>query len=352
MKRFFTQTILLLVALLAGTSAKAVSYKIDGPSELTTNAVYSIVTTDGSALPAGLTATWDYPSDFYRIGYTNTTIQLGRRTAEGYYTLRATLSNGTSLSKEIHAVKESSGGDGTVTPPVTQNEITLDVRYISDRLSGSYQNINQYTLSSRNSFTTTTGELYFKCILRNNTNAPMTIDASNLKIAYGYRESPYTATVYSGGGTPINSLYIINGYGYDYEVILKVQSNWTLKKTSDNYTYLDLYFLYTHNSGQQLFNGSYCIINGSNSLRSINKQESSLSVSPASVTSNVTIKISDDSSIKSIKVVSTMGNLVKAKSYNGDCREVNLDLSNCQKGIYYIQVEKTTGIETVKIIKK
>lgn len=29
MKKFFTQTILLVVALLAGTSAKAVSYKID-----------------------------------------------------------------------------------------------------------------------------------------------------------------------------------------------------------------------------------------------------------------------------------------------------------------------------------
>lgn len=82
MKKFFTQTILLVIALLAGTSAKAVSYKIDGPDKLETNAVYSIVTTDGSALPSGLTATWNYPSDFYRISYTSTTIQLGRKTAE------------------------------------------------------------------------------------------------------------------------------------------------------------------------------------------------------------------------------------------------------------------------------
>lgn len=94
MKKFFTQTILLVVALLAGTSAKAVSYKIDGPDKLETNAVYSIVTTDGSALPSGLTATWNYPSDFYRISYTSTTIQLGRKTAEGYYTLSAQLSEG------------------------------------------------------------------------------------------------------------------------------------------------------------------------------------------------------------------------------------------------------------------
>lgn len=40
MKKFFTQTILLVVALLAGTSAKAVSYKIDGPETLTTFATY------------------------------------------------------------------------------------------------------------------------------------------------------------------------------------------------------------------------------------------------------------------------------------------------------------------------
>ena len=70
MKKFFTQTILLVVALLAGTSAKAVSYKIDGPETLTTFATYKIVTDNGSALPSGLTASWDYPSDFYRIGYT------------------------------------------------------------------------------------------------------------------------------------------------------------------------------------------------------------------------------------------------------------------------------------------
>ena len=44
MKKFFTQTILLVIALLAGTSAKAVSYKIDGPETLTTFATYKIVT--------------------------------------------------------------------------------------------------------------------------------------------------------------------------------------------------------------------------------------------------------------------------------------------------------------------
>lgn len=350
MKRFFTQTVLLLAVLLAGTSAKAVTYKIDGPADLTTNAVYKIVTTDGSALPAGLTATWDYPSDFYRISYSSTTIELGRKTAEGYYTLKATLSDGTFLKKEIHAIKDSGSGGGTITPPVTQNEVTLDVRSISDKLFGSYENINQYTLASRHSFTTTTGELYIKCMIKNNTNAPMTIETSNLKIAYGYRESPYTATVYTGGGTPINSLYLINGYNYDSEIILKVPSNWRLKTTSDNYTYIDLYFLYTHISGQQLFNGSFCIINSSNSVRS--NQQPSISVYPSTVTSDVTIKSTDESPIKSIKIVGTMGNMVKSKLYSGDCTEANLDLSNCKNGIYYIQVEKANGVETSKIIKK
>lgn len=63
MKRFFKETILLFMALLAGPSAKAVNYKIDGLSILTTHAIYSIVTSDRSALPSSLTATWNYPSD-------------------------------------------------------------------------------------------------------------------------------------------------------------------------------------------------------------------------------------------------------------------------------------------------
>lgn len=337
MKKLFTQTILLIIALLAGTSAKAVSYKIDGPSELTTNAVYSIVTTDGSALPVGLTATWDYPSDFYRISYTNTSIQLGRKTAEGYYTLRATLNNGTTLSKSIRAVKP--------VDPSTKNEITLRVIGINDRLSGTYSDINQYTSASGKSFTTTTGDLYFSCVIEKTSAATSSIiDASNLKIAYGYQNAPYTTSVYQYG-TLKESINLSDNRST--EIVIQAPDNWT---SSLNNNTISFYFVYTRNAGQQLFNGTYNIINGMSKSKAIEK-EPSIAVSYYDA-SNVTVKSTDDSAIKSIRVVGTMGDLVKSQSYGNNCTEVNLNLSNCQKGIYYIQVEKTTGVETAKIIKK
>ena len=142
MKKFFTQTILLVIALLAGTSAKAVSYKIDGPETLTTFATYKIVTDDGSALPSGLTATWDYPSDFYRIGYTNTTIELGRKQAIGTYTLSARLSNGSYVSKPIIA-KEIDPTEPTPTPNPTASNIYVQPIEVSRNYYGPYEDIMQ-----------------------------------------------------------------------------------------------------------------------------------------------------------------------------------------------------------------
>ena len=81
-------------------------------------------------------------------------------------------------------------------------------------------------------------------------------------------------------------------------------------------------------------------------------ERNKIAVSPTVVTSDVTVKSTDDSAIKSVKIVGTMGDLVKTRSYNGNCTEAQFDLSNCKNGIYYIQVEKTNGIETAKIIKK
>lgn len=349
MKKLFIKSIILLIVLFVGLNAKAVTYQISGPSTLTTTAVYTITTTDGSALPSGITATWNYPSEFYRIYYSKTSIELGRREAVGFYTLTATLNNGTVISKRIEAIKDNP------TPPVipTQNEVILYVTSISGHLSGMYSNINQYTLASRNSFTTTTGDLYFLCTLKNNTSSSLTISTSNLKLAYGYQNSPYTTTVYGASGSePLTSINLPAGNN-GFDIVIKAQSNWSsnLKRTSDNYTYMDFYFVYTHNTGQQLFNGSYCIINGSRSLQSLSSQQS-VSVFPTTVISDVTIKSTDNSSIKSIKVVSAMGNLMKIKSYNDNCMKANLDLSNYKNGIYYLQVEKSNGVETVKVIKK
>ena len=134
--------------------------------------------------------------------------------------------------------------------------------------------------------------------------------------------------------------------------MIKIPTNWPyhLKQTSDNYTYLDFYFIYAEGSGLPLFNGSYCISNGKSKSLSVEKQLS-ITVSYYDA-SNVTVKSTDDSAIKSIRVIGTMGDLVKSQSYGNNSMEANIDLSNCKNGIYYIQVEKTTGVETSKIIKK
>lgn len=336
----------------AANLAKTVNYKIDGPDKLETNAVYSIVTTDGSALPVGLTATWDYPSDFYRINFTSTTIQLGRKTAEGYYTLSARLSNGTYVSKSIEAVKPVSPAPNPKPEQgLSQGDIRLDLYRISDIRTLGGDLLSSHTLSSGNSFVTTTGDIYVSGEIWNTTNDVITLDPTKILVVFTNGDSPYTPTVYNGGGEKLTSLTLPR---HDYSsVIIKIPANWTYhtKSTSDNKTYLDFYFRYVANSPVlQLFTGSYCVTNGNNKSKAIEK-ESSIAVSYYDA-SNITVKSTDDSAIKSIRVIGTMGNLVKSQSYGNNCIETNFDLSNCKNGIYYIQVEKTNRVETAKIIKK
>ena len=350
---FFNETYNITTSVIptkATNQAKAVSYKIDGPSTLETHAVYSIVTTDGSALPSGLTATWDYPSDFYRINYTNTTIELGRKTAEGYYTLWATLSNGTTLSKSIQAVKPE---DPTPKPEVglSQGDIRLDLYRISDTRTSGGDLLSSHTLSSGNSFVSTTGDLYVSGEIWNKTNKVVTLDLTKIFVVFTNGDSPYSTIVYDGGGTKMTSLTLrANDYSM---VIIKITENWPyqIKRTSDNKTYLDFYFRYVANSPVlQLFTGSYCIINGMSKSKAIEK-EPSIAVAYYDA-SNVTVKSIDESAIKSIRVVGTMGELVKNQLCGNNNMEAKIDLSNCKNGIYYIQVEKTNGVETAKIIKK
>lgn len=77
-----------------------------------------------------------------------------------------------------------------------------------------------------------------------------------------------------------------------------------------------------------------------------------MSVSPTSVTSDVTVKSDENIALRSIRVVDTMGNTVKIQNYNGNQTEATLNMSDCKKGLYYIQVNN--GIETnvVKVIKQ
>lgn len=231
----------------------------------------------------------------------------------------------------------------------SENDLRLDLYYISDRGSAGGR-LSSYTLDSRNSFVTTTGDIYVSGSITNTTNNPIVVNYPRILVAFGYHESPYTGEVYNGGGDKVSTVTIP---AHDYtDIMIKIPTNWPyhLKQTSDNYTYLDFYFIYAEGSGLPLFNGSYCISNGKSKSLSVEKQLS-ITVSYYDA-SNVTVKSTDDSAIKSIRVIGTMGDLVKSQSYGNNSMEANIDLSNCKNGIYYIQVEKTTGVETSKIIKK
>lgn len=343
MKKLFIQTIILLVAILAGTSAKAVSYQIDGPSTLETFATYRIVTNDGSALPSGLTATWDYPSDFYRIGYTNTTIELGRRQAIGTYTLSARLSNGSYVSKTIIA-KEPDSTEPGPTPNLTATNIYVQPIGVSKNYTGPYEDIMQYRPYTGKYYYTGGDNLNIKFSIKNKTNQSITLYSNSFKINYGTQKLYNIQDVMNESNNIISSFTVpANG---TINVIFRLGNEWY--ENRENADYPDRYqpvslFLYYNGTKTDGISYSYLF------TRTNSK---SLSVYPSAVTSNVTIKSIDDSAIKSIRVVGTMGDLVKSQSYGNNCTEVNIDLSNCKNGIYYIQVEKTTGVETSKIIKK
>lgn len=83
-----------------------------------------------------------------------------------------------------------------------------------------------------------------------------------------------------------------------------------------------------------------------------NRKPGTFSVYPTSVTSDVTIKSEDNVPLKSIKIVSISGDLVKAQQFGNNQTEATFNLSSCRNGIYYMQVETGTETRTVKIIKK
>lgn len=343
MKKIFTQTILLVIALLAGTSAKAVSYKIDGPETLTTFATYKIVTDDGSALPSGLTATWDYPSDFYRIGYTNTTIELGRKQAIGTYTLSARLSNGSYVSKPIIA-KEIGPTEPAPTPNPTASNIYVQPIEVSRNYYGPYEDIMQYRPYTGKYYYMGYDNLNVKFSIKNKTNQSITLYSNSFKINYGTQKLYYIQDVMNESNTIISSFTVpANG---TVNAIFRLGNEWYENRVNadypDRYQPVSL-FLYYNGTKTDGISYSYLFSR---------TERNKIAVSPTVVTSDVTVKSTDDSAIKSVKIVGTMGDLVKTRSYNGNCTEAQFDLSNCKNGIYYIQVEKTNGIETAKIIKK
>lgn len=378
------------------------------------------------------------------------------------------------------------------------SDLRLELNRISDECIAGGPLLSLYTLDSRNSFVSETGDLYLSGSIVNPTSSPISFDPAKIKVAFSSSGSPYAGEVTKLDGTKLSAMTIpANDY---LDLIIKMPTNWDayMNVTSDGYSYLDLYIRYTEGSVSTLFSGSYCVTKGKAKLSMVvnmvnasdlylqpievsrlyngpyedimqyiaytgnyyymgyenlnvkfslqNKtsqvltlnsssfgisydgrtiydvleitDESYNNLSTISIPANATVKvifhlgnewynhregsdtpgarrpvrllayyngdktdgisydylfsrevltnlsvslnasnlcvksIDEGTTIRSIQVVGSMGNVVKNKSFGSNCTEANVDLSNCQNGIYYIYVVKNNGTETAKIVKK
>ena len=373
------------------------------------------------------------------------------------------------------------------------SDLRLELNRISDECIAGGPLLSLYTLDSRNSFVSETGDLYLSGSIVNPTSSPISFDPAKIKVAFSSSGSPYAGEVTKLDGTKLSAMTIpANDY---LDLIIKMPTNWDayMNVTSDGYSYLDLYIRYTEGSVSTLFSGSYCVTKGKAKLSmaanlvnasdiymkpvevsrlydgpyedimqyiaytgnyyymgyenlNVNKTNQTLTIncdlfglsydsvtiydvlsvadesnnrlSTISIPANATIKvifhlgnewynyregadnpgvrkpvrllayyngdktdgisydylfsrevltnlsvslnasnlcvksIDEGTTIRSIQVVGSMGNVVKNKSFGSNCTEANVDLSNCQNGIYYIYVVKNNGTETAKIVKK
>lgn len=238
----------------------------------------------------------------------------------------------------------------------SQNEMTLNTTLstaqnihmepieVSRYYSSLYEDIMQYRPYTNKYYYMGYENLNVKFTVKNKTNGPLTLTSNKFTISYNgvttYNILNITDESYKLLSTitiPANSTI---------KIIMHLGNEWyDNRENPDNPEYYQPVSLIAFYDGVKTDYMSYSYLFSRASLKS-------LSVTPSVVTSNVTVKSTDESSIKSVTIIGSMGNIVKTKSYNSNCTEANFDLSNCKNDIYYIQVEKTNGVETVKVIKK
>ena len=210
---------------------------------------------------------------------------------------------------------------------------------------GPYEDIMQYRPYTGKYYYMGYDNLNIKFSIKNKTDQSITFNSNSFKINYGTQKLYYIQDVMTESNTIISSFTV--PANETIKVIFRLGNEWY--ENRENADYPDRYqpvslYLYYNETKTDGISYSYLF------ARNINRN--CVSVYPTTVTSDVTVKSTDDSAIKSIRVIGTMGDLVKSQSYGNNNMEANIDLSNCKNGIYYIQVEKTTGVETTKIIKK
>lgn len=218
---------------------------------------------------------------------------------------------------------------------VSLEDISMTLKGIGTSKS-SFSDINQYVAGSGVSYEVTGNDIYVRGVIYNNTNQMLQMNAARIKVAFLEHDSPFSPECYGLGGSPLTAFSIFPYESYD--IVIKLPSNWWLTNGK-----LNLYFVYTEIVGGGYFcTGSY----------NVTKAKAS-SLSAVVTSSDVTLKSVDEgTTIQSVQVIGTAGNVVKTKSFGSNCTEANVDLSNCRNGIYYLHVVKNNGTETVKIVKK
>lgn len=215
---------------------------------------------------------------------------------------------------------------------------------VSRNYNGPYEDIMQYRPYTGKYYYMGSDNLNVKFSIKNKTNEPITFNSNSFKINYGTQNLYNIHGVANESNTAITSFTV--PANETINVIFHLGNEWyDNRENPNNPGYYQPVRLFLYYDGIKTDGISY-------SYLFTRTNEKSLSITPSVVTSDVTIKSTDNTAIKSIRVIGTMGDLVKSQSCGNNCTETNINLSNCKNGIYYIQVEKTNGVETAKIIKK
>lgn len=403
MKRHFLQTVFLLIALLAGTSAKAVvtkddislslsgistqlrgsysdiseyvegsgkSFTVTGRDLYVKGRLYnetsqSIELNTSRILVAFVQGDSPYTSESYNLdgtklssifisgrSFTDVIIKIPEnfRIINGLLHLYFVYADGAGGYFSTFCYNVSSSNSIKTKSAVSTLETSLaqDVYVqpieVSRNYNGPYEDIMQYRPYTGKYYYMGYEDLNVKFSIKNKTSAPITLMSNLFSISYGTQNIYRVLSVADESNNQISTFTI--PANSTIKVIFHLGNEWYDNRENANYP--DRYqpvSLYLYYNGTKTDGISYSYL----FTRTLAK---SVSVNPTTVTSDVTVKSTDDASIKSIRVVGFMGDLVTAKSYGNNCTEANLDLSNCKKGIYYIQVEKTNGVETTKVIKK
>lgn len=212
--------------------AVAATYYLDGADKLYTDSpeTYIIKTTDGSPLPTGLKATWNYPADLYRLGSSDISITFKRKLTVGNYTIIGTLNNGGSVSKTITAVdghKPSSEG-GQDLSAVQKIAASLYIRpvEISRYYDGPYDNIDDYRYVNHKYYYMDVDDLHLKCTIENTTANKVRVDQTLLNIAYGDNSGNISFVNLTDENNKILPRYIDMEKGQSMTITYHLNNDW------------------------------------------------------------------------------------------------------------------------------